>query len=469
MSLDIMVTVLAFLLAIAIYEPRYSLATTLFHYRKLLVLSACAVIVSFQLMDVYSNWLRCGRAHLGYCVVIASAMSSVITLALGFLVGMLDIPRSALLWWAGLQMVLIGTYRLMGSTAYRHWFGNRSTIVIGGTIESALQVAEEFGAEHSLYSLQMCIAQSELKWPFSILDRAATVVLAEDVRQKEQIILHCFRNNKELLVVPNVSELASHGSDVRGIQDLLVLAVRPHPLGPAETLIKRAVDVVGALLLLTFTLPLTLAVLVLIPLTSAGPIFFRQERIGRHRRKFSILKFRTMVPNAEKLTGPVMSIERDPRVTWLGRMLRATRLDELPQLWNVIRGEMSLVGPRPEREFFVHQYEKILPAYDLRHSIKPGLTGLAQIKTGYSTSVERKLHFDLLYIYRYSLMLDLRILVQTIIVVLRGRQAVGIRETDSWLVKGADEGPFHPTPHVADRMADLPDRPYRSRSGSLPT
>ena len=428
MLLDVLTASCGLYLALLIYWSRFPTPGDWSRERSLVLLNAVAVIVSFQLLDLYSNWLRCTRAHLAYCIVIANASAVVITLALGFLFGLLDMPRSVLLSYASLQLFLVGGYRLLGSTAYRHWFGNRKTLVIGGTMESALRVAEEFAAEHSLYSVQKCMAQSDLKWPFTILNQVATVVLTDDVRQKEQIILHCFRTNKELLIVPNISELTSHDADIRGIQDLLLFAVTSHPLGPAESLFKRALDIAGALILLIVASPLLLLLLVLLPILSPGPILFRQERVGRHRRKFSILKFRTMVPNAERLTGPVLAAEKDPRITRIGRFLRATRLDELPQLWNVLRGEMSLVGPRPEREFFVYQYEQIFPAYDLRYAVKPGLTGLAQIKAQYSSSVERKLHFDLLYIYQYSLILDLKILFQTIIVVLRGDQAAGVKD-----------------------------------------
>jgi exopolysaccharide biosynthesis polyprenyl glycosylphosphotransferase len=234
----------------------------------------------------------------------------------------------------------------------------------------------------------------------------------------------------------------------------LIFAVRPRNFAPAESFLKRIIDIIGASFLLTLTSPLLLLFLVLVPFTSPGPIFFRQERIGRHRRKFHIVKFRTMVPNAESLTGPVLASERDPRITRIGRILRASRLDELPQLWNVLLGDMSLVGPRPEREFFVHQYEKILPAYDLRHTVKPGITGLAQVKAGYSTSADRKLHFDLFYIYRYSVFLDLRILFQTIVVVLRGRQEVGIKDARPQLRPVRDGHSFRPAGHVIERISD---------------
>ncbi len=462
MLLDVTVTALAFLLAFTLQtHPITSPAASLYAYREVALLNAAAVIVAFQLLDLYSNWLRCSRAHLIYCVVVATVTSSILTLAAGFLLGRLNMPRSVLLLGLAIQLLLVGTCRLLGSTAYRHWFGGRQTIVVGETAESALQVAAEFSAAHGLYSVQRCVIRSELKAPFSVLDRAVTVVLAEDVRSKEQIILHCFRHNKEVLIVPTISELTSHGADIRGIQDLLIFAAHPHHLGPAESLVKRLFDITGAMLLLCLTLPLFLILGVLIPVTSKGPVFFRQERIGRYRRKFRILKFRTMVHNAERLTGPVLAQEHDPRITPLGRILRATRIDELPQLWNVLRGEMSLVGPRPEREFFVHKFEKMLPAYDLRHSVKPGLTGLAQTKGRYSTSVERKLHFDLLYVYGYSLILDMKILFQTIIVVLLGKQSMGASEGRQWLWRADTTAASNPG-FLAERVAEPRKNPSKS-------
>lgn len=418
-----LVSLLAFL---ALWEGAALTSVGISTCRNLVLINSVAVIVSFQLLDLYGNWLRCGRAHLAYCVVVASALASVLTVAAGFLLGQLTVPRGLLILTAAVQMALVGGFRLLGSTAYRHWFGGRKTVVVGETAQSAWEVAEEFAAESGLYSVERCVTRSELTPTFSALDKAATVVLAYDVKDKEQIVLHCFRRTKEVLIVPNISELTSHGAEVRGVQDLLLFAVHPHRLGSAERLVKRLFDLLVASLLLALTSPLLAVLSVLIPLTSAGPVLYSQERLGRYRRRFRILKFRTMKVNAEKLTGPVLATERDPRVTSLGKFLRSTKIDELPQLWNVLRGEMSLIGPRPEREFFVHQFEHI-PGYELRHSVKPGLTGLAQIKARYGSSVERKLHFDLLYIYRYSVWLDIKILIQTAIVVLRGQQSMGVK------------------------------------------
>jgi exopolysaccharide biosynthesis polyprenyl glycosylphosphotransferase len=183
---------------------------------------------------------------------------------------------------------------------------------------------------------------------------------------------------------------------------------------------RRARDVAGSLLLLALTLPLLLLVACLIKLDSRGPVLYRQDRVGLHGRVFTLLKFRTMRIDAEA-DGPSWATERDPRVTRFGAFIRSSRVDELPQLINVLRGEMSLVGPRPERPYFVHQLVRIIPQYDERTIVLPGLTGWAQVNYPYGASVEdaqAKLTYDLYYLRNQSLLLDLHILAATVRVVL---------------------------------------------------
>jgi exopolysaccharide biosynthesis polyprenyl glycosylphosphotransferase len=179
--------------------------------------------------------------------------------------------------------------------------------------------------------------------------------------------------------------------------------------------IKRALDVFVSLVVLVVTAPLSLLLGLLIKLTSKGPVFYVQDRLGEGEKTYRLRKFRTMVADAEK-GGPRWAEEKDLRVTAVGRVLRKTRLDELPQFTNVLKGDMSLVGPRPEREFFVRQLEKEIPAYALRFLAKPGITGWAQIYYPYGASVEdarEKLRYDLYYIKNFSLGLDLKILLKT--------------------------------------------------------
>ena len=184
--------------------------------------------------------------------------------------------------------------------------------------------------------------------------------------------------------------------------------------------VRRARDVAGSLLLLALTVPLLLLVACLIKLASRGPVLYRQDRVGLHGRAFTMLKFRTMRIDAEA-DGPRWTAERDPRVTRFGAFVRASRIDELPQLINVLRGEMSLVGPRPERPYFVEQLARVIPRYNEPTRVLSGLTGWAQVNYPYGASVEdaqAKLTYDLYYLRNQSLLLDLHILAATAHVVL---------------------------------------------------
>ncbi|MBL4671680.1 MAG: exopolysaccharide biosynthesis polyprenyl glycosylphosphotransferase, partial [Arenicella sp.] len=185
--------------------------------------------------------------------------------------------------------------------------------------------------------------------------------------------------------------------------------------------VKRTVDIIGSIGLLIVTLPITIATALLTKLVSRGPVFFSQTRVGMQGKTFTIYKFRTMHLGAEK-SGAQWASNNDDRIIPLGDFFRKTRIDELPQCWNILRGEMSIVGPRPERPEFTKSLSKDIPYYDLRHVVKPGLTGWAQVSYPYGASTEdalRKLQYDLYYIKNYSLLLDLNILLRTVSLTVR--------------------------------------------------
>jgi len=231
-------------------------------------------------------------------------------------------------------------------------------------------------------------------------------------------------------------------------------AARSHVIWRVNVAVKRGFDIAGSALGLLVSLPIFLLIPIIIKLDSSGPVFFRQERVGINRRRvdrrdarsgvdverrgrerrrqnshgrpFAIIKFRTMIHDAEKKCGPVWATTNDPRITRFGQFMRKTRLDEIPQLWNVLKGEMSLVGPRPERLCFVEKLSREVPGFLDRLHVTPGITGLAQVKNGYDTSIEsvhRKINYDLSYIKGWNVSRDLRILASTIIVVITGRGA----------------------------------------------
>ena len=202
------------------------------------------------------------------------------------------------------------------------------------------------------------------------------------------------------------------------VDDIPMQRVTRMLLTAEQRVLKRILDIAVAVTALIILSPVILITAVMIKLDSKGPVLYSQERVGLYGKTFFVHKFRSMKQDAEAKCGPVLAAEGDPRITKFGRFMRATRLDELPQLFNVLQGEMSIVGPRPERPFFVKQFIAQKPEYDYRHNVKPGITGLAQIAGKYNTSAYDKLIYDLLYIQDVSVKTDLMIMLQTFKVLL---------------------------------------------------
>jgi exopolysaccharide biosynthesis polyprenyl glycosylphosphotransferase len=239
-----------------------------------------------------------------------------------------------------------------------------------------------------------------------------------------KIINRCQGSNTRIKILPSLYEVTVGRITLQETAGIPLIELRSQPVTGTYLLMKRVIDIILSLLSLIILSPLFIVVAIMIKINSpGGSVLFRQQRVGKDGKIFVLRKFRTMVPNAESLTGPVLATANDPRVTKLGVILRKTRIDEFPQLINVLKGEMSLVGPRPERPEFVYNFGKTEPFYERRHLIYPGVTGLAQIHGRYDSSVENKLRYDLAYVYNISLMLDLKILFSTLWVVLSGKGA----------------------------------------------
>jgi Undecaprenyl-phosphate glucose phosphotransferase len=224
------------------------------------------------------------------------------------------------------------------------------------------------------------------------------------------------REMVDVKVVPDLLQVIALRARLEDLDGVPIINVNDVPLQGINSFVKRIIDVgISAAALLVLALPFGLISLA-VKLTSRGPVFYRQERMGLDGKSFTIVKFRSMFDDAERETGPVWAKPADPRVTAFGKFLRRSNLDELPQLWNVLRGDMSIVGPRPERPHFVAQFKHKIPQYMLRHKVKSGLTGWAQVN-GWrgNTPLEKRIEYDLYYIENWSVSLDMKIMWLTLL------------------------------------------------------
>jgi sugar transferase (PEP-CTERM system associated) len=254
------------------------------------------------------------------------------------------------------------------------------------------------------------------------------VVVAQDDRRQHlpvEALLRCRMSGIEVVEATSLLESLSGRIPLRNLRPSWLIFSGGFSKPRLLARLKRTTEAALSALLLVLTAPLFALVAILVRLSGPGPVLYRQTRVGLDKRPFDLLKFRTMRADAEAASGPVWaSAGDDPRITAVGRFLRKSRLDELPQLWNVMKGQMSFVGPRPERPHFVDKLRKVIPYYDERHGVRPGITGWAQVKFPYGSTLEdaeEKLEYDLYYVKHMSLLLDLAILLETVKVMLLGR------------------------------------------------
>lgn len=236
------------------------------------------------------------------------------------------------------------------------------------------------------------------------------------------LIFKFIEYNYDIFVSPKLYPLVYQHFLIKKVPDSNLLQIIFHPLSTWDRFLKRLTDIFLASITLAIISPLMTVIALLIKIDSPGPVFYIQERIGFRGKKFALIKFRSMIRDAEVNTGPVWAKKNDDRITRMGRIMRPMRLDELPQLINVLKGDMSFVGPRPERPHFVSKFIDLIPLYPLRHNVYPGITGLAQVKYSYDRTIEdvkKKLEYDLEYINNISLKMDLKIFLKTILTVLK--------------------------------------------------
>lgn len=267
--------------------------------------------------------------------------------------------------------------------------------------------------------------------------------VCEEIRKHEAVILtdvpaqirndilkYCYHHRVRTYVAPKLTDIMIRGARQNTLFDTPLMLVKGTGLTPMQRVVKRAMDIVlSAIALVILAIPMCL-VAIAIKLEDGGPVFYKQKRMTRNGREFEILKFRSMIVDAEKYAGAVLATDDDPRITKTGKFIRATRLDEFPQIINILKGDMSIVGPRPERKVIADEYCKEIPEFAYRLKVRGGLTGYAQIYGKYNTSAYDKLRLDLMYIENYSLMLDIKLIILTFRIIFSKDSTEGIDKAE---------------------------------------
>lgn len=352
----------------------------------------------------------------------------IIMMAAGFFFREFSYPRTVLFGTAVLQFVSLVGWN------YLFWRIENSLIVAGkvlviGNDESCLRVICRLqNYEHLNYDIHyLKLDDHGVIWE-KLLEDVQRVVISPDLKwsQKAEVVNAAHLFGRQVVSLPDLYDVLNFQAEFDKIDDVPVFRAKFLRPTLEQRILKRILDILVAGFTLVVFFPVLLSIAVLVKITSPGSILYTQKRVGRDEQVFTIFKFRTMQQNAEKNTGPVMASENDQRITAFGMFLRMTRLDELPQLINVVKGDMSIVGPRPERPVFVEQFKNGIPGYGYRHNVKPGITGMAQVHGRYNTAVQDKLVYDLIYIQKCSIFTDVVIMLQTIKVLVTKESTAGV-------------------------------------------
>ena len=309
---------------------------------------------------------------------------------------------------------------------YHRIFVPRNMVMIVGT-NDAIALKFKMDTRSDKYHVSKMLHEEDgfERISAEIMNYDAVIINEVSSKLRNDLLKVCYEKRIRTYVTPKISDIIITGAEDINLFDTPLLLVKGRGLTYSQRACKRFMDILLCTIALVLTLPIMLIVALAIKLEDGGPVFYRQKRVTRNGNVFEILKFRSMIVDAEKEGVSIPATDCDPRITKVGRIIRATRIDELPQIFNILRGEMSIVGPRPERVEHMEKYRAEIPEFDFRLKVKGGLTGYAQIYGKYNTSPYDKLRLDMIYIEKYSLMMDIKLILMTIRVMFKKESTEG--------------------------------------------
>ena len=426
---DMGIVVSVYLFVTTVILVRGSLISNFDLYQGMLPVQVILTGLLFNINGLYTIEHK-RFAEILLSVAVSMVQMLVLMMALTFFIREFALSRGVLLWCAGMDFVLLAIWRHLFWRYVRAHQNTRGVMLIGSE-EECQHVYPRMKQQPQL-AMELRSVCTDLKnsdWE-TAAEQVDVLIICPDIRLKDKakIVHYCNLHEKQALLIPNAYEVFCSGMTLDKIDDVPVFRPQRLRLTLEQRSLKRILDVVVAVLGLLAALPFMILTAIAIKIFDPGPVFYSQERSGRYGKPFKVYKFRTMRVDAEKLSGPMLAQENDPRITRLGAFLRAIRLDELPQIWNVLVGNMSIVGPRPERPFFVEQFKQEIPEYVYRMNVKPGITGLAQVYGKYNTTAYDKLIYDLVYIQNAGIRTDLTIIIQTVRVLFQKSATEGVHD-----------------------------------------
>lgn len=317
------------------------------------------------------------------------------------------------------------------SLIYHRFYVPKNMVMIYGS-DNAIALKLKMDVRNDKYHISKLISEKEQRdFIYEQLQEYDGVIINDVSAQfRNDLLKYCYQNQIRTYVAPKISDIILGGAMDITLFDTPLLLVKGKGLTAPQRFFKRTMDIVFCSIALIVFLPVMLVIALAIKLEDGGPVFFRQKRATVNGKEFDIIKFRSMIVNAEKEGESIPAVDNDPRITKVGKIIRTTRLDEIPQIFNILKGDMSIVGPRPERLEHIEAYSREIPEFGFRLKVKGGLTGYAQIYGKYNTSPYDKLRLDLMYIEKYSLMLDLKLILLTIRVMLKKDSTEGFDKLD---------------------------------------
>ena len=444
--IDAVVTAISYLMAwylkfatgFAETDPNVGVLDMYTYFRALYILVPLYLVL-YYFFNLYAPKRATRRKYELFAIVKANTVGLILFMTLLYIINQLDISRFVLGTFYIINIILMTLCRTMIRNIlyfFRRKGYNLKYILLVGYSSAAEEyitriianpqwgyvirgILDDTMPSRTVYKGVKVVGRIEnIRYilPENKLDEIAITLALKDYEQLEYIVDLCEKSGVHTKFIPDYNSLVPSHPYTEDLMGLPVINIRYVPLtNPVNSILKRIMDILGACFGIVIASPVMLVCAILVKATSEGPVIFKQERVGLHNKVFKMYKFRTMEVQKQSAEENAWTVKNDPRVTKVGKFMRKTSLDELPQLFNILMGEMSLVGPRPERPQWVDKYKEEIPRYMIKHQVRPGLTGWAQIN-GYrgDTSIRKRIEYDLFYIENWSLALDIKILFMTI-------------------------------------------------------